>query len=308
MQIPHFLVRNALCHVHLRRSRAGARALRRGHRARHGLRPAQLRVPRAAPARRTACSTRRPRGCARALRALLRARAATPATTGFLRLPADVLSPLFALALAARRRARLPAHAHPQAQAAAARPRRRRLAVAARAAHLRRVLDRARRRAAGVEGQGAEEAARAPEGAGRPRRPRRGRDDADGARVARRRRRRRQDLVRQQPLSPAQAARRRRRAAARRGQALAQSRTWSGSTCGPSRPRSTQADVNAALGLLSRPLPGARAPVPWMLPARDRLQARLVRAVLAAGEALERERATGRAPGRCTSARWRSTT
>ena len=60
MQIPHFLVRNALCHVHLRRDRAGARALRRGDRARHRLRPAQLRVPRAPAARASRAPERRP--------------------------------------------------------------------------------------------------------------------------------------------------------------------------------------------------------------------------------------------------------
>jgi LuxR family transcriptional regulator, maltose regulon positive regulatory protein len=47
--------------------------------------------------------------------------------------------------------------------------------------------------------------------------------------------------------------------------------------------------VNAALGLYRGHFLALEAPVPWALPPRDRLQARLVRAVLAAGEALERD-------------------
>ncbi len=46
-------------------------------------------------------------------------------------------------------------------------------------------------------------------------------------------------------------------------------------------------DVSAALGLYRGPFLALDAPVPWTLPARDRLQARLVRAVLAHGETLE---------------------
>ncbi|MFO1315119.1 MAG: BTAD domain-containing putative transcriptional regulator [Burkholderiales bacterium] len=49
-------------------------------------------------------------------------------------------------------------------------------------------------------------------------------------------------------------------------------------------------DVEAALALYRGHFLGLDAPMAWALPARDRLQAKLVRAVLAAGEALERAR------------------
>jgi LuxR family transcriptional regulator, maltose regulon positive regulatory protein len=49
-------------------------------------------------------------------------------------------------------------------------------------------------------------------------------------------------------------------------------------------------EVTAALGLYRGHFLGLESPAPWTLPARDRLQARLVRAVLAAGEALEASR------------------
>jgi len=49
-------------------------------------------------------------------------------------------------------------------------------------------------------------------------------------------------------------------------------------------------DVNAALGLYRGHFLALEAPAPWVLPPRDRLQARLVRAVLAAGDALEADR------------------
>jgi len=49
-------------------------------------------------------------------------------------------------------------------------------------------------------------------------------------------------------------------------------------------------DVNAALGLYRGHFLALEAPAPWTLPPRDRLQARLVRAVLAAGDALEANR------------------
>ena len=100
----------------------------------------------------------------------------------------------------------------------------------------------ARRRAAASPRQGAEEAARAPEGARRARRPR-GRDAAisTAIAVAGRGRRRGEDVVRQHALSPAQADRPRRRADARRRQALARPAARAGSTCGRSRPRSTRA-------------------------------------------------------------------
>ncbi len=48
-------------------------------------------------------------------------------------------------------------------------------------------------------------------------------------------------------------------------------------------------DVPAALALYRGHFLALDAPVPWTLPPRDRLQARLVRAVLAAGDALERQ-------------------
>ena len=52
-------------------------------------------------------------------------------------------------------------------------------------------------------------------------------------------------------------------------------------------------DVDAALALYRGHFLALDAPLPWTLPARDRLQAKLVRAVLAAGDALERERRVG---------------
>ncbi|MEO8507348.1 MAG: BTAD domain-containing putative transcriptional regulator [Betaproteobacteria bacterium] len=54
-------------------------------------------------------------------------------------------------------------------------------------------------------------------------------------------------------------------------------------------------DVAAALALYRGHFLALDAPVPWTLPARDRLQARLVRAVLAAGDALEGQGEWGRA-------------
>ena len=64
MQIPHFLIRHALCRVHLHEIAGSIGALRRGHRARHRIRQAQLRlsrppVTRVRPA--DAAATRRPR-------------------------------------------------------------------------------------------------------------------------------------------------------------------------------------------------------------------------------------------------------
>ena len=46
-------------------------------------------------------------------------------------------------------------------------------------------------------------------------------------------------------------------------------------------------DVEAALGVYRGHFLGLDAPAPWALPLRDRLQARLARAVLARGQALE---------------------
>ena len=54
-------------------------------------------------------------------------------------------------------------------------------------------------------------------------------------------------------------------------------------------------DVDAALALYRGHFLALDAPLPWTLPARDRLQNKLVRAVLARGEALEREGAWSRA-------------
>ena len=54
-------------------------------------------------------------------------------------------------------------------------------------------------------------------------------------------------------------------------------------------------DVEAALALYRGHFLALDAPVPWTLPVRDRLQARLVRAVLAAGDALEGARDWARA-------------
>jgi DNA-binding SARP family transcriptional activator len=53
--------------------------------------------------------------------------------------------------------------------------------------------------------------------------------------------------------------------------------------------------VEDALNLYRGHFRSLDAPLPWTLPARDRLQNKLVRAVLAAGEALERERQWSRA-------------
>jgi len=49
-------------------------------------------------------------------------------------------------------------------------------------------------------------------------------------------------------------------------------------------------NIDAALGLYRGHFLALDAPLPWTLPARDRLQNKLVRAVLAAGDALERGR------------------
>ena len=49
-------------------------------------------------------------------------------------------------------------------------------------------------------------------------------------------------------------------------------------------------DIDAALALYRGHFLALDAPLPWTLPARDRLQAKLVRAVLAAGDALEATR------------------
>jgi two-component SAPR family response regulator len=54
-------------------------------------------------------------------------------------------------------------------------------------------------------------------------------------------------------------------------------------------------DVDAALNLYRGHFLALDAPLPWTLPARDRLQNKLVRAVVAAGDALEREGAWSRA-------------
>ncbi len=54
-------------------------------------------------------------------------------------------------------------------------------------------------------------------------------------------------------------------------------------------------DIDTVLALYHGHFLALDAPVPWTLPARDRLQAKLVRAVLTAGEALEREHAWERA-------------
>ena len=52
----------------------------------------------------------------------------------------------------------------------------------------------------------------------------------------------------------------------------------------------TPPDVDAALGIYRGHFLGLEAPAPWALPLRDRLQARLARAVLARGQALEAQR------------------
>jgi len=54
-------------------------------------------------------------------------------------------------------------------------------------------------------------------------------------------------------------------------------------------------DVDTALALYRGHFLALDAPVPWTLPARDRLQAKLLRAVLAAGDALEHAALWGRA-------------
>ena len=224
------------------RDPAGARALRRGDRARHRLRQAQLRVPRAPaarapPAARTATATAR----SRHVRDAARRSAASRATSASCacrprccrrcsrsRSPHGIETDYVRTLI---RKRKLP----PPGPEVADWP----WPVALRTFGEFSIAQR--RRAARVEGQGAEEAARAPEGADHARRPRRRRDDADRPRVARRRRRRRQDVVRQQSLSPAQAARHRRRARCSRTASSRSTRSSSGSTCGRSRPRSTPA-------------------------------------------------------------------
>ena len=99
------------------------------------------------------------------------------------------------------------------------------------------------------------------EGARGARRAQRRRLDADRATVARRRRRRREDFVRQRTLPVAQAARRRRRADARRGQAVARhpQLVWLDVWAFEQALDATPPDVEAALALLSRPLPRTRS-------------------------------------------------
>ena len=65
--------------------------------------------------------------------------------------------------------------------------------------------------------------------------------------------------------------------------------------------------VSGALALYRGHFLGLEAAAPWTLPLRDRLQAQLVRAVLAEGDASKR-RATTRRRARSTSARSSSTT
>ena len=307
MQIPHFLVRHALCHVHLREIPQAlalydeAIALATGSDRRNFEFHARLlRAHRAA--RRTATRTARSPACATSL-----AECRESGYFGFLRLPADVLSPVLALALAHGvetdyvrtliRKRKLP----PPGPDVAG------LAVAGRAAHVRRILDRARRRAAGVEGQGAEEAARAPEGARRARRPRRGRDDADGlvwpdaegddAKTSFD-----SNLYRLRKLLDIDGVLQLADGKLSLNPELVWLDVWAFEAA------LDAGDVDAALALYRGHFLALDAPLPWTLPARDRLQSE-ARARRARGGRRARARArNGRARGRCTSARSRSTT
>ena len=67
-------------------------------------------------------------------------------------------------------------------------------------------------------------------------------------------------------------------------------------------------DIGAALALYRGHFLALDAPLPWTLPARDRLQAKLVRAVLEAKATPSSGAANGAGRAPCTSARSRSTT